>query len=79
MAPSGWPDNHVWTLRCPTSPEFVRRLFTMKGELPNLEPNWNVAPTQQAMVIRRHPDTAERRLNVLQWGLVPHFPRIRAY
>ena len=46
-------------------PEFIRRLFTTKGELPNLGLNWIVAPTQPAMVIRRHPDTAKRRLDVL--------------
>ena len=54
-------------------PEFIRRLFATKGELPNLGPNWNVAPTDPAMVIRRHAPSAERRLDVLRWGLVPHF------
>ncbi len=34
--------------------------------------NWNVAPTHAAMVIRRHPETGERRLDALRWGLVPH-------
>ena len=42
-------------------PEFIRRLFTTKGDLPNLGPKWNVAPIQPAMVIRRHPETGERR------------------
>jgi putative SOS response-associated peptidase YedK len=56
-------------------PEFIRRLFATTGELPNLGPNWNVAPTQPAMVIRRHPETGERRLDVLRWGLVPHFTK----
>jgi putative SOS response-associated peptidase YedK len=27
------------------------------------------------MVVRRHPQTAERRLDILRWGLVPHFTR----
>jgi putative SOS response-associated peptidase YedK len=56
-------------------PEFIRRLFNTAGELPNLGPNWNVAPTQAAMVVRRHPETAERRLDVLRWGLVQHFTK----
>ena len=56
-------------------PEFIRRLFTTTGELPNLGPNWNVAPTQAAMVVRRHPESGERRLDVLRWGLVPHFTK----
>ena len=56
-------------------PEFIRRLFNTKGNLPNLGPSWNLAPTQPAMVIRRHPETAERRLDVLRWGLVLHFTK----
>ena len=56
-------------------PEFIRRLFAAKGDLPNLGPNWNVAPTDPAMVIRRHAASAERRLDVLRWGLVPHFTK----
>ena len=27
------------------------------------------------MVVRRHPHTGERRLDVLRWGLVPHFTK----
>jgi putative SOS response-associated peptidase YedK len=56
-------------------PEEVARLFSTAGDVPNLGPNWNVAPTQAAMVIRRHPETGERRLDVLRWGLVPHFTK----
>jgi putative SOS response-associated peptidase YedK len=56
-------------------PEFIRRLFATTGGLPNLAPSWNVAPTDAAMVVRRHPETGERRLDVLRWGLVPHFTK----
>ena len=38
-------------------------------------PTGNLAPTQPAMVIRRHPEGGERRLDVLRWGLVPHFTK----
>jgi putative SOS response-associated peptidase YedK len=55
--------------------EFIRRLFATSGDLPNIGPNWNVAPTQLAMVIRRHPESGERHLDVLRWGLVPHFTK----
>jgi putative SOS response-associated peptidase YedK len=65
----------VRTPRSPTAPEFIRRLFRTQGELPSLGPNWNVAPTQPAMVIRRHPETGERRLDLLRWGAVPHFTK----
>ena len=53
----------------------IRSLFRTTGPLPNIAPSWNVAPTQNAMVIRRHPDTGERRLDLLRWGLVPHFTK----
>ena len=50
-------------------------IFGIQGELPNLEPCWNVAPTTRRPVIRRHPETGERRLDVLTWGLVPNFTK----
>jgi putative SOS response-associated peptidase YedK len=57
------------------APEFIRRLFATVGELPNLGPNWNLVSTQGAMVVRRHPETGECRLDVLRWGLVPQFTK----
>jgi putative SOS response-associated peptidase YedK len=55
--------------------ELVARLFRTVNPLPNLAPNWNLAPTQPAMVIRRHPQSGERHLDVLRWGLVPSFTK----
>ena len=52
-------------------PEFIARLFRTKSELPNIAANWNVAPTQGALVVRINPDTKERSLDVLSWGFVP--------
>ncbi len=54
-------------------PDAVHALFDTAGPPPNFAPSWNVAPTQAAMVVRRHPETGERRLDLLRWGLVPHF------
>lgn len=54
-------------------PEAIARLFRTTNELPNIRASWNVAPTQQAMVIRRHPDGGARHLDVLQWGLLLHW------
>ena len=54
-------------------PEMVARLFKTGGSIPNVAPTWNMAPTQGAMVVRRHRETGERQLDVLHWGLVPHF------
>jgi putative SOS response-associated peptidase YedK len=53
----------------------IRSLFRTTGPLPNVAPTWNLAPSQNAMVIRCHPDTGERRLDLLRWGLVPHFTK----
>jgi putative SOS response-associated peptidase YedK len=56
-------------------PDAIARLFQAVGDVPNLPANWNVAPTQQAMVVRRHAASGERRLDALTWGLVPHFTK----
>jgi putative SOS response-associated peptidase YedK len=55
--------------------EATARLFRVAGPLPNVAASWNVAPTQDAMAVRRHPDSGERRLDLLRWGLVPHFTK----
>jgi putative SOS response-associated peptidase YedK len=56
------------------SAEFIRQLFKAEGS-PNLPPSWNLAPSQDALVVRRHPETGARRLDALRWGLVPHFTK----
>ncbi|MFC7734502.1 SOS response-associated peptidase [Roseomonas sp. GCM10028921] len=43
--------------------------------LPNFAPNWNMAPTQDGVVLRRHPESGERRIDLLRWGLVPHWAK----
>ncbi len=55
--------------------EALASLFSTRNPLPNLAASWNVAPTQAAAVIRRHPESGDRHLDLLQWGLVPHFTR----
>jgi len=56
-------------------PEAVARFFRTTNALPNIGPSWNVAPSQQAMVVRRHPETGERHLDLLQWGLLPYWTK----
>ncbi len=56
-------------------PDAIRALFRTAGPLPNLAPSWNVAPTQDAMVVRRHPETGERQLDLLRWGLIPFWTK----
>jgi putative SOS response-associated peptidase YedK len=55
--------------------EAIARLFGISNPLPNLAPSWNLAPSQPALVVRRHPETGERHLDVLGWGLLPHFTK----
>jgi putative SOS response-associated peptidase YedK len=59
--------------------EAVARLFRTVNPLPNVAPSWNVAPSQDAMVVRRHPETGERHLDLLKWGLVPHWTKDPAH
>ena len=56
-------------------PDAIRDLFKTQNAPINLPPSWNVAPTQQAMVVRRNPNRGERSLDLLQWGLIPHFTK----
>ena len=56
-------------------PEAIRATFRTRNALVNIAPNWNMVPTQSAMVVRRHPESGERHLDLLRWGLVPHFTK----
>jgi putative SOS response-associated peptidase YedK len=58
-----------------SAPAAIRALFGTSNAPINIAPSWNVAPTQSAMVVRRAPDTGERSLDILRWGLVPHFTK----
>jgi putative SOS response-associated peptidase YedK len=60
-----------------TAPEAMRRLFDLDGPGLNLEPRYNIAPTQQAPVIRRPIDAADagREMIMMRWGLVPSWSK----
>lgn len=53
-----------------TAPEALRRLFAFLN-LPNLEPRYNIAPTQAAPVVRAAGEAGARELVMMRWGLVP--------
>jgi putative SOS response-associated peptidase YedK len=53
-------------------PEYIRGVFRTVGDVPNFAANYNLSPSQDGMVVRRHPETGERRLDVLKWGLIPY-------
>ena len=48
----------------------LQRRFGFAGR-PNLAPNYNVAPTRAAPVLRRRADDGGRELALVRWGLVP--------
>ncbi len=53
----------------------VARHFEATNPKPNHPPSWNIAPTQDGLVLRRHPQSGERHLDVLRWGLVPRWAK----
>lgn len=54
----------------PASEEIVSQ-FKLAVEPPNLNPRYNIAPSQDIAVVRVIPGTSEREFVLLKWGLVP--------
>ena len=44
-------------------------------DIPDLEPHYNIAPTQAVAVIRLDRDTLQRRLVLVKWGLIPFWAK----
>ncbi len=59
-----------YTLTAPR--ELVEELFGVEGAA-ELQPRYNIAPTQPAPIVRRRGET--RRLDLVEWGLVPSWAR----
>jgi len=57
-----------FTLRTPT--KAIVEAFGL-ADAPDLQPRYNIAPTQQVAAIRLDPNTGTRQLSLLRWGLVP--------
>jgi putative SOS response-associated peptidase YedK len=53
-----------------TPAEAMRQLFRLTGPPPNFPPRYNIAPSQDAPVVRATQDGG-RELALLRWGLVP--------
>ncbi len=58
-----------------TAPEASRRLFQIPGPPPNFAPHYNAAPGQDLPVIRLHPESGERVIGTLRWGLIPYWSK----
>jgi putative SOS response-associated peptidase YedK len=56
-------------------PEFIARLFRTVNPPPNLKPTWNMAPTDDAPVVRLAATATASHLDLLKWGLVPYFTK----
>jgi putative SOS response-associated peptidase YedK len=37
--------------------------------------SYNIAPTQNVFAIRRNPETGERTMDALRWGLIPNWAK----
>jgi putative SOS response-associated peptidase YedK len=56
-----------------TAPEAMRQLFEFEN-FPNLEPRYNIAPTQMVACIRAD-EADKRQLEFLRWGLIPSWSK----
>lgn len=60
-------------------PEDLAEEFEVTGDLPHLEPDFNVAPTKQVYAVVERPPSGEgqpeRQLRALTWGLVPFWAK----
>ena len=59
-----------------TSEEELARLYHIpippQRDLPI---SWNVAPSQDVLVIRHNPKNKQRSLDALRWGLIPYWAK----
>ena len=49
----------------------IQVLFETVNAVPNAPPRYNAAPTDTLAVVRFNPQTRQRSLDLLRWGLVP--------
>ncbi|RYG37356.1 MAG: SOS response-associated peptidase [Burkholderiales bacterium] len=58
-----------------STPEEMAAHFGCAPPLPNAEQRYNGSPSQPFMVIRFNPETRDRRLDMLEWGLLPSWEK----
>jgi len=51
----------------------VEGLAVSDSRMGNVRPRYNAAPSQELLVIRQNRKTGERSLDLIRWGLVPHW------
>jgi putative SOS response-associated peptidase YedK len=55
----------------------IKRVFGIPPDrpIPNFPPSWNVAPTASLPAVRYDAEAGQRSLDMLRWGLVPHWAK----
>jgi putative SOS response-associated peptidase YedK len=55
----------------------IKLVFRIPPErpIPNFPPSWNVAPTDSLPVVRYDLKAGQRSLDLLRWGLIPHWAK----
>ena len=51
----------------------VQGLDVCDSRMGNVRPRYNAAPSQELLVIRQNHKTGERSLDLIKWGLIPHW------
>ena len=49
--------------------------FRISGDMAELHPSYNVAPTDFEPVVRLERETGERELTLMRWGMVPYWAK----
>ncbi len=55
-------------------PETLAEIFAL-NTVPEIEPRYNIAPTQKVAVVLQTTDTDSRQLQRLRWGLIPSWAK----
>src|ERR1700674_2769173 len=61
--------------RTTSEEELARRYHIPIPQQRDLPISWNIAPTQDVLTIRLHPETKQRTLDALRWGLIPNWAK----
>ena len=61
--------------RTTSEEELARRYHIPIPPQRDLPISWNIAPTQDVFAIRLHPETKQRTLDTLRWGLIPNWAK----
>jgi putative SOS response-associated peptidase YedK len=61
--------------RTTSEEELARRYHIPIPSQRDLPISWNIAPTQDVLAIRYNPETKQRTLDALRWGLIPNWAK----